>query len=248
MRIVSWNCNRSLGKKLCRVGELEPDLLIVQESENPEMQPTAFQGYCSLWEKSDKKDGIGIFTPRPGVLTRLEWSGTFAMKGISNGSPALSWSTQDLHQFIPFTFKSELTVLAVWTKEANSASFGYIGQFWKFLQIHKNDLPRSRTIIVGDFNSNAIWDRPDRWWNHSDVERELASLGFQSLYHVSRNEKPGRESMPTLYHRKDPIKRYHIDYAFVSEDLIPRTSLQIGDRDDWISLSDHMPLIIDIDV
>jgi len=124
--------------------------------------------------------------------------------------------------------------------------FSYIGQVWKFLQIHKSDLVGKKVIIIGDFNSNIIWDKLDRWWNHSDVVRELAAIKIESLYHKFFNEQQGAETRPTFYMHRKTHKPYHIDYAFCSSEFLQNSEIQIGEVNDWIKLSDHMPLIIDL--
>ena len=37
-------------------------------------------------------------------------------------------------------------------------AFRYIGQPWKFIQVHRA-APRLTTVIVGDLNSNVCWDK-----------------------------------------------------------------------------------------
>ncbi len=75
MKIVSWNCNGALRKKHDVIDRLEPDLLIVQECEDPERSTKAYQSWAGnyLWRGDDKNKGIGVFARSELPLTRLKW-------------------------------------------------------------------------------------------------------------------------------------------------------------------------------
>ena len=142
------------------------------------------------------------------------------------------WTTND-YQFI-----------AVWTHQNKSPTFQYIGQFWKYLQINKDKF--ENIVIAGDFNSNKIWDKWDRWWNQSDVVRELAEIKIESLYHKFSNENQGEESKPTYSHQWNEKQPYHIDHVFASEKIASSLSrYDIGKVREWLKHSDHVPIIFE---
>jgi exonuclease III len=236
LKIVTWNCNGGFRNKFDFISTFNADLYIIQECENPTLTLNAdYKKWASnhLWIGETKNKGLGVFSNSEINLEKLNWINKF------NELP--------LKHFLPFRFDNKFDLLAVWTHKNNSQYFGYIGQFWKYLQVNKDKV--SNTIIAGDFNSNSIWDASDRWWNHSDVVNELKDLGIESIYHNLMNEHQGKESNPTLFFQKNLTKTYHIDYIFAPKVFRERIQkFEIGKAVKWLELSDHMPIFCEIDV
>lgn len=236
LRITTWNCNGAFRKKWQAAAELDADLLIVQECEDPrQTTDSAYQRWASnhLWCGANKSKGVGVFARRDLVLTRV------------------SLHAQSLQLFLPVHVldmrdQREWPLLATWTKHADSPNFRYIGQLWKFLQIHRDFLRHPCGMAIGDFNSNTQWDEWDRWWNHSDVVRDLNGCGLESVYHRHFGEEQGQETQPTFYLHRKLEKPYHIDYGFVGTAWSVQ-NVQLGKPDIWLGLSDHIPLTIDLE-
>lgn len=168
----------------------------------------------------------------------------FAANGLT--LQAVPMDLAPLELFLPCIVNGDRPLLATWTKQANSPNFRYIGQLWKFLQKHREFLRHPCAMLVGDLNSNVIWDEWDRWWNHSDVVRELAELGLESCYHRHFSEKQGKESRATFFLHRKQEKPYHIDYGFAGPQWIVR-QVEVGAAADWLGESDHMPVAFELE-
>lgn len=225
-KILTWNCNGAFRRKYNFIKTFDSDIFIIQECEDPEKSTDLeYKKWASnyLWTGESKNKGLGVFA-KPNI--KIE---------------KLDWETTGEKYFIPCRVNDNFNLLATWCHGANSPTFGYIGQFWKYLQVNKSKLGKS--IIAGDFNSNVIWDKWDRWWNHSDCIRELKEIGIESIYHHYFKEIAGQESRPTFYLQRKLSKPYHIDYIFSSSDFHQKIiKFDIGTVDTWLDISDHMPV------
>lgn len=233
MKIISWNCNGALRKKFDRLSNLDADIYVVQECEDPSQ--TMDKDYKDwsvnyLWIGDSKNKGLGIFA-RPQIkLKKLDWSNNFKNHSVK--------------YFLPCCVDDKFQLIGVWTHRNNSPTFGYMGQFWKYLQINLEFF--DNPIIAGDFNSNAIWDRWDRWWNHTDVVEILKQKEVESIYHLLTGEHQGDEKTPTFWLQKNAEKPYHIDYFFLGKKFQEPKMFKIEERSNWIQFSDHVPLILEL--
>lgn len=232
MKIITWNCNGAFRKKFHALLEFNADIIVIQECENPaESKDLEYNNWAKnyLWIGDSKNKGLAIFAKEKINLQPLDWTNNFKDHSVKH--------------FLPCLINNDFQLLAVWTHQNNSPNFGYIGQFWKYLQINKSNF--KKILIAGDLNSNTIWDEWDRWWNHSDVIKELEEINIKSLYHKFFNELQGKETKPTFFLQRNPSKPYHIDYFLSSYDFTQKLKdVEVPEFDKWHHLSDHVPMII----
>jgi endonuclease/exonuclease/phosphatase family metal-dependent hydrolase len=102
------------------------------------------------------------------------------------------------------------------------------------------------TVVIGDFNSNAIFDHyHPKTLNHSALIRLLDSFGLVSGYHEFFREAHGAESRPTCYLLWKENRPYHIDYCFVPKAWMARVqAVTVGDYESWKQYSDRRPLSV----
>ena len=233
MKIITWNCNMAFRKKAGFILTHKPDILIVPECEHPDklqFDPSIPTPTDMLWFGTNKNKGLGIFS-YTGSRFRL----------IRNHNPELKMIIPIAVTGAEFAF----TLYAIWANNPGDPDGQYVEQMWKAIQHYDKKLRNKQTILIGDFNSNSIWDRKYRAGNHSNVVKRLEEKGILSCYHLHHKQIQGKEEHPTFYLYKHKDKPYHIDYCFASTDMTDKIrSVEIGDHDLWKQYSDHVPLIV----
>jgi exodeoxyribonuclease-3 len=153
------------------------------------------------------------------------------------------------------TGPAEFNLLGVWALNLSGGNTRkrQAGPLRRALTKYRDFLAAKPTIVAGDLNNNVIWHKPGWRINHAATVEILERHGLVSVYHARHGEAQGRETIPTLYWR-DRTKdgpTYHIDYVFVPRPWLDRVAhFSIGTFEDWCGakLSDHVPLVVDIDL
>lgn len=231
---MTWNCNMAFRKKIEFVKSYKPDILIVPECENlDKLNFNSEKGMPNgvFWYGNNPNKGLGVFS-------------------FSDFRVNLSKLHDERFKIIlPLNVNNgrvEYSLFAIWANNPTDRGFQYIGQVWKALDYYRDMIGKEKTLLVGDFNSNSIWDRKGRISNHTDVVNLLKTKGIESVYHKYFEREHGKEAHPTLYMYRHLNKPYHIDYCFASSDMIQKLKeVEVGEYSKWISVSDHMPLVFD---
>lgn len=237
MRIITWNCQGAFRKKKNFILAFKPDILIVQECEHPDLLDFGLftqRPFDILWNGDNKHKGLGVFS---------FGNYKFQLSEINNPSIKI---------IIPIYVtggKIDFTLFAIWANNRNDPDGQYVEQVWKAVNYYDQLLNIGPSILTGDFNSNKIWDRKHRIANHSAVVDKLADKNIVSVYHRLLNQEQGKENHPTFFLQRNKNKPYHIDYCFASNDLYCRVKeIEIGTYENWISYSDHTPLMVKFEI
>lgn len=241
MRLVAWNCNMALHRKLAALLALRPDVAVIAECASPERLQDkladALPG-APVWIGANRDKGLAVFAfngYRAALAAGYRRSVRFVAPVRIEG---------------PFA----LNLLAVWAQNFSDGirRKRQPGPLRLALtRDYRDFLADGPAIVAGDFNNNIFWDRPGYLINHAHTVELLARCGLVSAYHHARGEAQGAETEPTHYwrdRRKDG-PTYHIDYVF-----LPRAwttglrEMSVGSFEDWCGagLSDHVPLVVDI--
>ncbi len=225
MRIVTWNCCRGpLATKLAALASLSPDIAVVQECPRPAAQSPQF-----LWFGDNPRHGVAVLAFGDFRVRRLP---------ARPGTPRF---------FAPVAISGPLpfALLAAWAMP--DQPYRYVEAVIRAVQLYRTRLARAGTLLLGDLNSNAIWDaqhKPDR--SHSALVRTLAALDMHSCYHEFHREAHGVESTPTFHLYRQEARAYHLDYCFAPRRwLSALQSVTVGPFETWAQHSDHRPIVME---
>lgn len=231
MKIITWNCQGAFRNKAAFILACRPDIVVVQECEHPDklkFNSEVQQPNDILWFGDNKHKGLGIFS-----------YSNYKFK-------LLKEHNAELKIISPITVtggKIDFTLFAIWANNRDDPDGQYVEQIWKAINEYDHLLNNENVILTGDFNSNKIWDKVRRIGNHSHVVDKLSEKNIFSVYHKHFNEKHGEEKQPTFFLHRNKDKPYHLDYFFISANIIDKIdSFEIGTYEGWIAHSDHTPL------
>ena len=226
MRIVSWNCNMGFEKKRDAVMGLKPDIVVLQECSAKDI--ANIDAPFKHWVGSNKNKGMAII-------------------GFATHEYSIDDSyTQEWPWFLPVRVENvPLYILGLWAC-VKDQRLRYVRVTHRAIDHYARFLSMSPMIVIGDFNSNTIWDRLYHERSHSELVEKLDRLGFVSVYHTLRGEIQGQELTPTQFMYRNLAKSYHLDFAFVSKAISRSCELIIGEPGEWLQKSDHMPLLLTI--
>ena len=217
LKILFWNCNCAFRKKYNIIQPYAADICVIAECENPKLYDFSGFNYKSVWIGDNKTKGLAVFAKPELSLERL------------------NWLDSSLRYYLPFKVNNTV-IVAVWAKKP------YIEGYYEWQSINTGNI-NDNCIVIGDFNSNSIWDHMHGKRNHTAVVKMLNDKGLVSAYHVLAKEQQGAENNNTFYLYRDLTKGFHIDYVFCAEKRIK--SFKIEEYKKFQQYSDHVPIVLE---
>lgn len=228
VRLVAWNANynnhpRSLEDSASLVAHLNPDVLVLSETVAPaEANPLGAQ-----WVPGTVP-GLAVIAGRDfSIIPHRE----------NDGAPLCAGGFF-IHGRVEFDLLAAWPVMTTKFPSYPSVLTAILDRYEEFLR-------SAKIIMAGDLNSSTRVRGQEK--SHPRLVDRLQSLGLSSVYHHLTGEVHGKEATPTFLYRHNPAQPFHIDYCLVPEPLLPSSSLEILTDTRWAELSDHFPLVLDLD-
>ena len=196
------------------------DLYIIQECEDPaRCNNAAYKDFAQnyLWIGENKNKGLGVFARSGKKLEKVELDSHY------------------LRYMLPFKFEGKM-FFGIW------AYMRYVEDLVVYFSIYRDYL-KEKSVVIGDFNSNVIWNKEHGNRTQTVLNQEFENEGLKSIYHELNHGQQGEETQATFYMYRHNDRPFYIDYCYCDPAEIKK--FEIGKFDDWAGLSDHMPLEVE---
>ena len=209
--------------KYKEISEIDADIYVICECEDPNnTESKKYKEFASnhYWIGDNKNKGLGIFA-----------KDNIKLEPIPDNN-------QDLRYFIPLRVNDTFNLLGVW------AMPDYVEMIHDYYNANR-ELFNENLVMCGDFNSNVVLDDHHKNKSFAMLIHYLKKDGLVGAYHNLNREKHGKESQATFFLTKKLNNPFHLDHVF-SAPYITKY-LQIIDNIKWIKMSDHLPIVFEID-
>ncbi len=228
MRLITWNAGHGqFSKKAPLIEQLGADIAVIQDIAQPQ---TPQPGVC--WFGTNRHQGVAVLARRPYAVSRLP-------KVPDAPKYFLPFAVQG-----PFSF----TLFAVWTM--GSQELQYVRAITAAVDLYGHVFESGPVVVMGDFNSKAV--RTGKYpvrLDQSAMVTKLAGVNIESAFHSHRGVAHGEEQEHTFFLDRNPDKGYHSDYCFMPADWVQRIKhVDVGSHAAWCKASDHVPLLVEIDL
>jgi hypothetical protein len=217
MKIVFWNCNGKFRAKGDIIIKEHADLYIISEV-----------------EPIDKISWLNNIPNKVYLKNSIDKRGLLVFSFSKDLIEPLNWLNPRIKYIQPFKFQQQL-ILGIWMKK-NYIEDLYV---YSYLNLHK----MHDAILIGDFNSNVIWNREHNDRSHTDFNDLMSKINHFSAYHRQNNIAFGAEKQATFFMYRKIDRPYYIDYAYLPEQT--NFKISFGEMN-YLDYSDHLPIILTI--
>jgi exonuclease III len=234
LRIVTWNCNMALRLKFDRLRSLRPDVAVVQECADPDAAGKGWHPDCTSydWIGFNPDKGLGIFTFGDLALTRHpSYSETYAL-------------------YLPevVSGRCRFNLLGLWTADPRKIPAGATHDPAAALQYYRSFLAAEPSIVAGDFNRLPQQMSVRRNGPGSSVGDVLARAGLINADYAMSHASGQPALRRTHFHQRKFSRGFVVDYIFIpAAQAAHLAAFEVGDPHDWITWSDHVPLVAEFD-
>jgi exonuclease III len=259
MKIVSWNCHYGLGGDKSKIiKKFDADILIILECREKDMEISGYDKDHYDWYGDHKEatDNSGKINEEKDLGIGIFWKEGITVIRSPKWNESLR-KNNDFRYLVPYLVEGKFDsfmLIAVWTKNKTDMDdqLAYIQKAHAAIDHYKSiNLLTDRIVLIGDFNSNKIWDNCyQKNQNHTTFVEKLEREGIIDCSKINGENNNATYS----YYTKNGEKQVVDDYCFISEKMAKQLKPSVLCSEEWMTNengikhwhgSDHCPISVE---